>query len=434
MSDEKVWLDRITRWIAHRVGIVHTEDKQQRIVHAVRRRMHARGIRSWTNYWRLLLANQEEQQALIDLVTVTETCFNRHPALYRALAYEVLPQLHAHRPPGTPLRLWSAATATGEEAYTLAMALEESGVLAGRRALVLGTDINARALAVARRGLYPQQAARRLPSSWRDKHLQEMGPSTVAPRPSIRKLVYFAQFNLVDLARGAGPPLVPDVVICANVLIYFDETTVRRILRRLAEHMPSDGLLYVDEVFGPLAREAFEAVRVGRVILHRPRVEPSSQPVARSRPVSQPRGPQVEPSPPTRPAASPLDHAMELMRRGELAAAEKALEGLLQSDPLDCVAYFLLGRIYVARQEWEKARDAFRRAIYLNPSLAVAYLELGNVWQHIGSNRRAAEMFEKALRVLEKDPLSPKLGYPRALVRAAAARGLANARQEKTAP
>lgn len=436
MTEENVWLERVTRWLAQRVGVVHPEEKQARVAHAVRQRMRARGADTWAAYWRLLMADKKEQQALIDLVTVTETCFYRHPALYRALAYHVFPKLHEALPPGMPLRVWSAATATGEEAYTLAMALRESGVADVRRAVVLGTDINAQALVTARRGLYRRHTARRLPSAWRRKYLQETPTGVLMPVPPVRSLVHFAQFNLADLARGAGPPLMPDVVICANVLIYFAEAAVRQILQQLALVLTPGSLLYVDEVLGHLAREAFEPVQVGGIILYRPRRQTVQQSVAcrtRQR-VSEavPAPSQASPGPSTGSPHQGLDHVMRLIREGELAAAERSLQEHVQSQPLDAAAHYLLGRIYMARQEWDKAREALSRAVYLNPSLAVAYLELGNLWQQIGHRKRAAKMFEQALRALEQDTLSPELGYPPALLRAAATRGLAHARQEES--
>lgn len=427
------WLDRITRWLVDRVGIQHRADQRQRIIRAVQERMRALGIGSGDAYWRLLAYDPGEQQALINLVTITETCFYRHPRLFAALTEAILPALHRELPLAAPLRVWSAATATGEEAYTLAMTAAVSGVLPTRPVLILGTDINSLALRAALRAEYPERAARRLPPQWRQRFLRPTRPGYVTVTPEVRAPVRFAQFNLRDLARRAGPPMVADLVVCANVLIYFEEDVVLRILRRLQETMPPHGVIYVDEVLGHLAREVLHPVRFGDVIVYRPHR-------AERRPRAKRRGP-VQARPPTEERATALpaqpqvmapQEVTELLREGKVDEAEQRLRRRLETHPLDAVAYFLLGRVYTAQGRWEEARVAFERAIYLAPTLAAAYLELGNLWQQVGHRQRAVKMYRWTLQTLERDVLSVRLGYPRELLRSAAQRGLAALQRSST--
>jgi chemotaxis protein methyltransferase CheR len=160
----------------------------------------------------------------------------------------VLPRLHAARPPGQALRLWSAAAATGQEAYSIAMVAADLAVTMGnRRVEILGTDLAREPLERAREGVYSQfEIQRGLPMQmlvkhFTKKHLTKTGAQWQVKQP-LRDAVRFQEWNLLADLRPLGQF---DVIFCRNVLIYFDPPTKRRVLDALARQMPEDGVLFL---------------------------------------------------------------------------------------------------------------------------------------------------------------------------------------------
>jgi chemotaxis protein methyltransferase CheR len=177
---------------------------------------------------------------LIEHAVVGETYFYRHPEQIAALASRLWDR-------EGPLRIWSAGCATGEEPYTVAMALLD----AGRRVpgdTIVATDVSERALRAARSAVYTAWSLRRLPEGLRSGHLQEEQGWRVSEEA--RALVDLRRHNLV-----ADPPLRGpfDAVLCRNVLIYFEPPTAAEILYRLAAALAVGGYLVLSPVELPLA-------------------------------------------------------------------------------------------------------------------------------------------------------------------------------------
>jgi len=180
--------------------------------------------------------------ALVERTVVGETHFWRHPeqlALLGDLAF---------RAEG-PLCIWSAGCASGEEPYSLAMALLEAG-RHGRGDRILATDVSARALAVARSARYDARSLRRLPEGLRGRYLHGEPPAAEVV-PEVRDLVSFSRNNLVADAPPGGPF---DVVVCRNVLIYFDPVLAAEVLCRLLGATRPGGLLVLGPVELPIAQ------------------------------------------------------------------------------------------------------------------------------------------------------------------------------------
>jgi chemotaxis protein methyltransferase CheR len=200
--------------------------------------------------------------ALVEHAAVLESAFWRHPEQLAAVARAVTAR------PG-PARIWSAGCATGEEPYSVAIALLEAGRRAGTDA-ILATDVSARALESARAAVYGERALRRVPFDVAARWLE---PGTGGRRvaPEARALVTFDRHNLVRDAVPAGAPF--DVVLCRNVLIYFAPETAAAVLYRLVGALAPGGILVLGPVELPLAR-ALELEWVedaGATILRRPR-------------------------------------------------------------------------------------------------------------------------------------------------------------------
>jgi chemotaxis protein methyltransferase CheR len=178
--------------------------------------------------------------AVTEALTTNESSFFRDGKPFEHLK-RVLPSLAASRPPGTPLRIWSAACSTGQEAYSIAMLLQEL-VPGGLKAEILGTDISQDVLTRARAGYFTQfEVQRGLPARMLVKHFQqEEGRWRVSP--ALRATTRFEYWNLLSDLRALGRF---DIIFCRNVLIYFDSPTKAQVLAALAARLVPDGLLYL---------------------------------------------------------------------------------------------------------------------------------------------------------------------------------------------
>jgi chemotaxis protein methyltransferase CheR len=180
---------------------------------------------------------------VVEAMTTNESFFFRDDKPFQHFRAQALPRLMAARPAGTTLRIWSAASSTGQEAYSLAMILAECKAVVGSRKIeIIGTDIARGPLTRARDGQYTQfEVQRGLPVQYLMKYFKKEDPHwRIAPE--IREMAQFREFNLLGDLRPLGRF---DIVFCRNVLIYFDQVTKTRVLEAMAAQMPPDGMLYL---------------------------------------------------------------------------------------------------------------------------------------------------------------------------------------------
>ncbi|MBY0337017.1 MAG: protein-glutamate O-methyltransferase CheR [Acetobacteraceae bacterium] len=184
-------------------------------------------------------------QEMTELLTTNESSFFRDGRPFEHLR-ALLPALHRARAPGLPIRIWSSACSTGQEAYSIAITIAELGEadpgFAARRFEILGTDITAAVVERASAGVFSQfEVQRGLPiRTLMKRFTQEDGRWRI--RPEIAALCRFTRLNLLDDLRHLGRF---DVIFCRNVLIYFDAPTKSRVLASLAAQLVSDGTLIV---------------------------------------------------------------------------------------------------------------------------------------------------------------------------------------------
>ncbi|WP_428484318.1 CheR family methyltransferase [Rhodopila sp.] len=180
---------------------------------------------------------------VVEAMTTNESFFFRDDKPFQHFRSQALPRLIAARPPGSTIRIWSAAASSGQEAYSLAMIIAESRAQLGNRKIeIIGTDIARDQLARARDGLYTQfEVQRGLPVQMLMRYFKKEDASWRLSDP-IRAMAQFKEYNLLSDLRGLGRF---DVVFCRNVLIYFDQPTKSRVLDGIAGLMLPDGLLYL---------------------------------------------------------------------------------------------------------------------------------------------------------------------------------------------
>jgi len=188
----------------------------------------------------------DARRRLIELLTTNVTRFFRHARHFDLAAEHALWAAHRRG----PARLWSAAAATGEEPYSLAMALIDAFRREDPAATILATDIDETALAVARDAAYDEAALGTLPSA---RHGPFVGEPAEGGRrrltSAVRRLVHFRQLNLTDVAWPFEGPF--DVVFCRNVLMYLEECHRYAVLERIASMLEPGGLLLLDPSEGP---------------------------------------------------------------------------------------------------------------------------------------------------------------------------------------
>lgn len=180
---------------------------------------------------------------IVETMTTGETLFFRDDKPFVHFREVALPKLALSRPAGVPLRIWSAASSSGQEAYSLAMILaDEPGGFARRPARILGTDLSREKVERAKEGVYSQfEVQRGLSQPMLDRHFVREG-SGFRISAALRAVVEFRTFNLLDNLAPLG---IFDVVFCRNVLIYFDAPTKSRVLEAISKRMAPDGLLYL---------------------------------------------------------------------------------------------------------------------------------------------------------------------------------------------
>jgi chemotaxis protein methyltransferase CheR len=207
----------------------------------------------------------EVSHQVVEAMTTNETYFFRDPSQYDAIRTVLLPQLINDRRDTKRLRFWSAASSTGQEAYSLAMLLLEEG-LSNWNIQILGTDLCSQALQRARSGKYQQiEVNRGLPANLLIKHFRRSG-TVWQLDDQVRRMVSFESIDLRQSMRALGPF---DLVFCRNVMIYFDAATKMNILKELHGALFRGGWLLlggVETAFG--IEKHFERLTVGNATVY----------------------------------------------------------------------------------------------------------------------------------------------------------------------
>lgn len=224
-----------------RAGLVFTPDKSYFVESRIRSLLRRRALGSPADLIAALRRDEALADAVVEALVNSETSFFRDKSPFELLRDRVIPEILAHDPRG-PIRVWSAACATGQEPYSLAMALDR-WLGAGRPSFeILGTDVSESCIAAAREGRYSEFEMRRgLSQLDRTRYFEPDGAAWRA-RQSLRDKVRWRPLNLLDGAVELGPF---EIVFCRNVLIYFDQATRRRVLENISKALRPHGFLFL---------------------------------------------------------------------------------------------------------------------------------------------------------------------------------------------
>jgi chemotaxis protein methyltransferase CheR len=256
--------------VRRRSGLVLTPDKIRLAESKLAPIASRFGFRKSAQLYAELAHPQEEiAQAVTEAMTVNDSSFFRDRVPFEHFRDTMLPRLMKMREAQKRIRIWCAATANGQEAYSLAMMLDEAGLAAEDWKIeLIATDFSAEAIARARAGVYSQYEVQRgLPIQLLVKYFTQDGESWRV-NDRLRHLITFRTFNLLDHFGWLG---MLDVVFCRNVLMYFDEHTKGDIIHKIADALAPDGFLVLGDTIGSVKLKPFFEQSDVRGVYARPR-------------------------------------------------------------------------------------------------------------------------------------------------------------------
>jgi chemotaxis protein methyltransferase CheR len=232
---------RIRGLVKDLTGISLSDQKQTLVVGRLGIRLRQRKVPSFAEYYRILQdpAEAEELQLAIDLITTNETSFFREADHFQIMEEHI----RSLRPVPLPFKVWSAASSSGEEAYSIAMVLAD--ILGGAEWRVLGTDISTRVLERARRGVYPIERSTGIPTRLLHAHClkgRDTQEGMFLMGRTLRERTSFTMANLCNPLPQLGPF---DVAFLRNVLIYFEPPQKLKVVHAVANQVKPGGLLIV---------------------------------------------------------------------------------------------------------------------------------------------------------------------------------------------
>ncbi|MFA5073630.1 MAG: protein-glutamate O-methyltransferase CheR [Nitrospirota bacterium] len=237
---------RLLRDFVHDYCGLHFDDDSKFIFeHRLSRRLEQLHLRSFEEYFHFLRYDRKSEQelaVLIDTLTTNETYFFRESGQLKAFSEEILPEIRKTHADKKMLRIWSAGCSTGEEPYTIAILLLESGDWwRDWQVEILGSDISQRVLRAARKGVYKKNAHRATSPSMLTKYFEEdHGDYRIID--SVRELVSFSSVNLLDPCKISLINTM-DIIFCRNVIIYFDSEAKKKVVTSFYQKLQEAGYL-----------------------------------------------------------------------------------------------------------------------------------------------------------------------------------------------
>jgi len=412
MSSDQRFFD----FLKERIGLDVTSVGPAIIERAVRQRSVAAQAASADEYWHTLQGSRDEQQALIEAVIVPETWFFRYPesfATLAKLANKRLGEINNLR----ALRILSLPCSTGEEPYSIAMALLDAG-LKPHQFKVDGMDVSPLSVDKARRALYGKNSFRGDDIAYRDRHFIAEGDGYRLD-PRVQEQVRLQVGNLLDPALLAGEPPF-DFVFCRNLLIYFDQPTQKQVFEVLKRLTHDDGVLFIGPAEGSLlGRLGMRSIGIAQsfAFSRQGAAEPEPLPTFVPTPLPVPQPLRNRPTAPVRsrpfagvvplapvPKTTGTDTAVllaniaGLANEGKSAEAKAACDSYLRSHEPVAQVFYWLGLLSDVAGNVLEAQGFYRKALYLEPQHPEALMHLAALLQAQGDAAGARRLQERAAR------------------------------------
>ncbi|MGO9014930.1 MAG: CheR family methyltransferase [Dissulfurispiraceae bacterium] len=449
--------------IRDRCGLHFEDVRTASLSEGIRNRMEQKGMSSYPNYLDCLVYDQDEFQCLVNLLTVNETYFFREPGHLQLLTDRVIPELLATKKTGDKIRIISAGCSTGEEPYSLVIAvMEKYGAAANAFCTVIGADIDGDAVCKAEKGVYNTLSFRGLSDDLRERYFEPMPGNQHRIKDFIRERVEFRRLNLLSddyPSEFSGA----DVIFYRNVSIYFEPDVQKHIFTKLAGILNENGYLFVSST-ETLSHNigVLSLVEINGIFLYEKHIEiclderrrqhapKEKKEVVRERPERK--------SPPGNAGAaerkkaltsvltrsddrrkdspSLFDNVLSLAKEKRYEEALEKTESLIGQDPtfvkayslkagilinmkrleeaeavclmgiakdLWCLeAYLLLGLISRIRNDEESALKRFKEALYIQSSCWLAHFYLADIHASRGEVEKACREYEIVIKLLTK--------------------------------
>jgi len=435
-------LARLSEYLKTQMGLYFPEKRWDDLRNKMARAMKDFDYRDLSGFIEWLVSSprsRQEIEILASHLTISETYFWREPRVFEALVKQILPELIRVREKGERrLRIWSAGCASGEEPYSIAIALRRLlPVPEDWRITILATDINPGILSRAMAGVYGEWSFRGLPRRLKEEYFHRKEDGRFEILPEIRKMVTFAYLNLVEdlYPSPLNNTNAMDLIFCRNVLMYFTPERAVQVGQRLYNSLVDGGWLMVGaSELSQFTFPQFASVHFpGAIVYRRETRESRPSEVFRLEEISSPpplrestriqvvesASPKqatyaevLDRSAPGRDIAAPVKQQGEeatfditlkiraLADLGNLAEALSACDEAIAADKLDPEMHYLRAIILQEQNGHGEAIAALKRALYLDPNFVPAHFAIGNLMLRRGNARAAKKSFENVLALL----------------------------------
>ncbi len=430
----KIVFDKFRQYIESRTGIYVDDSKQNSFKISLDARMRILGIKDYDAYYSLITANagnaggKKEFDELLNLILIKETFFFRDDRQLSVLTKNILPEL-IERKKEKAIKIWSAGCATGEEPYSIAMAIMESHLPDDSNVSIYATDISEGVLKRAKEGFYNKSSMRAIDKEMLNKYFTRRNGHYFLG-DQVKRRVRFETVNLVEPYFPAEESI--DIVFCKNVIIYFRLDTVKKVIRRFWNALAAGGCLFVghSESLWQISDD-FELEEISGVFLYRKDGKDKMPSVKRwswqtgkalnSMDSTCQRLPSslvkkaarhITPTPQAVREKSSQKHVglmhkkdvSKWMKKGAPPAGVdnyelvlEDIEEILQGDPKNIDAHLLAGKIYANMGLYDKALRKGMDVLEINDLSDNAYLLTGSIYYKIGEKEKAVSSFKKAI-------------------------------------
>lgn len=429
-------INQFENMIREKAGLSVKKDMRKSFADKLNERMAKRGIASAEEYLKRLRYDQNEFYDIVNFLTINETYFFREPFHLSLFSQRLFPELLNAKKSGTSVKILSAGCSTGEEPYSLAIALLEKYGMGLNKALfsITGADIDQDALGKAAEGVYSGRSFRSLSPYLKERYFEPIGDQRFRIRSDVRDMVRFEFFNLMNTPY---PEYLQgmDVIFYRNVSIYFDSEIQKKIFENLSQALNDNGYLIVGsaetlshtfDVLTLIEKEGvflYQKQRFG----NKSRFESKSSSLLPSEacPVAAPEDRKAN-----------FDTALNLAKNKAYAEAIGILDKLIKADTdivkaytlkagilinlqqadeakdlclnaieknsLCAEGYFLLGLIAKSENRQDEALKRLKETVYLNPLSWPAHFYLAEIYQAVGENTHACREYGIVIKLLEK--------------------------------
>ncbi|NOQ36817.1 MAG: hypothetical protein GQ569_13135 [Methylococcaceae bacterium] len=447
MNPQQLNLDFFAKLLRQRTGLNISDNEQEKACHILENRLRELRFNSTESYYQFLnegsVKAEQEWQTLVELLTILESFFLRDKGQIKILKEQILPDLIQRNRSSRRLKIWSAGCSTGEEPYSLALLIQKLiPDYHNWDILILGSDINTKALAKAESGLYSKWSLRDVEADVLS-HFTPAEKGLFALDPAIKNRVNFRQLNLLQAPFPDYQINEIDLILCRNVFIYFTPQAITQVIEKFTHTLKAGGYLITGH--GELYQQNLQGLKshvfVESVVYQKHHdeifeiIDIPEQPELPSLTLTETLQPSTleatgtsSQATPVNTDLSPEEHyaksiqsaenkildlldfdanyelAKSYANSGQYPIAEKHLQAAMNINSLNGKPYYLLSQVKELQNDREQAKELLQKVIYLTHDFIPAYLDLAVLHQQQGETQKAAKMRANALHLLKKRP------------------------------